>query len=150
MKLLNIGFRRWMLVFLAFAGLALMYTLQDFDFIDFKQRHEQSFGAQIQEGKEINFIISRLVRFTVNDLLCILLIYALFNNRRYVIFGFYVQIFGLIVLFPIYIYFALYAQSRADYSLIVPLYRMVMNPILMVLLIPAFYFQQFQKKGNKQ
>jgi hypothetical protein len=29
---------------------------------------------------------------------------------------------------------------------LVPLYRLVMNPILMVLLIPAFYFQQYTQK----
>lgn len=146
MELLNIGFRRWILVFLAFVGLALMYTLQDFDFVEWKVVYHQSFGGEIEKGTEINFIVSRLVRFIANDLLCILLIYALFNNRRYVIFSFYVQLFGLLVLFPIYIWLALSSVSQQEYSLVVPLYRMVMNPILMVLLIPAFYFQQKLRK----
>ncbi len=98
MKLFNIGLKRWLLVFLAFAGLAFFYTLQEFDFVDWKQRHFQSFGGELEEGKEVNFVISKLIRFIANDLLCILLIYALFDSRRYVIFGFYVQLFGLVVL----------------------------------------------------
>jgi len=150
MELLNIGFRRWVLVFLAFAGLALMYTLQDFDFVAWRLTYHQSFGGEIEQGTEVNFIVSRLVRFIANDLLCILLIYALFNNKRYVIFSFYVQLFGLLVLFPIYIYLALNSVSQQEYSLVVPLYRMVMNPILMVLLIPAFYFQQKLRNNNQK
>ncbi len=142
MNLLDIGLKRIGLVFLALIGLAFFYTFQDFDFVDGQHRFNQSFGGRIQEGKEVNFAISRLIRFIANDLLCILLIYALFNNRRYVVFGFYMQIFGLLVLFPIYIFLTLKADTYADYSLVVPLYRLVMNPILMVLLIPAFYFQQ--------
>lgn len=145
MNPLSIGFKRIALVLLALFGLAFFYTLQDFDFVDFKFRYNQGFGGMLEEGKEINFVISRLVRFIANDLLCILLIYALFNNKRYVVFGFYMQLFGLLVLFPIYIYLTLNADTYADYSIVVPLYRLVMNPILMVLLIPAFYFQQKMK-----
>lgn len=148
MELLKIGFKRWLLVFVALAGLIFFYTRQDFDFVDWKFRYNQSFGGAMEPGTEINFIISRLVRFIANDLLCILLIYALFNNRRYVIFGFYVQLFGLVVLFPLYIYLTLKAGSHSDYSVLVPLYRLVMNPILMVLLIPAFYFQQYTQKNK--
>lgn len=146
MELLNIGFKRIFLALLALVGLALFYGLQEFDFVNWQFRFNQSFGGAMEPGTEVNFIISRLVRFLANDLLCILLIYALFNNRRFVIFGFYVQLFGLVVLFPIYIYLTLNAASNAEYSALVPLYRLVMNPILMVLLIPAFYFQQKLKK----
>ncbi len=146
--MLNIGIKRVVLVVVALLGLAFFYTRQDFDFVDWQNRFNQSFGGVIEEGKEVNFIISRLIRFIANDLLCILLIYALFNNKRYVVFGFYMQLFGLLVLFPIYIFFTLKADTYADYSIVVPLYRLVMNPILMVLLIPAFYFQQKIKQGQ--
>ncbi|MDL5048295.1 exosortase F system-associated protein [Oscillatoria amoena NRMC-F 0135] len=146
MELLNIGFKRIFLALLALVGLALFYGLQEFDFVDWQFRFNQSFGGAMVPGTEVNFIISRLIRFLANDLLCILLIYALFNNKRFVIFGFYVQLFGLVVLFPIYIYLTLNTASSAEYSALVPLYRLVMNPILMVLLIPAFYFQQKLKK----
>jgi exosortase F-associated protein len=145
MSLLDIGFKRIALAFLALLGLAFFYTLQDFDFVSWETVRNQSFGGQITDGTEINFVISRLIRFLANDLLCILLIYALFNNRRYVMLGFYVQLFGLLVLFPLYIILSLNAETYSDYSSFVVLYRLVMNPILMVLLIPALYFQQKMK-----
>lgn len=148
MNLFSIGIKRVLLVALALFGLAFFYTLQDFDFVEFKFRYNQSFGGALENGKEINFVVSRLVRFIANDLLCILLIYALFNNRRYVVFGFYMQLFGLLVLFPLYIFLSLNAASQSEYSVLVPLYRLVMNPILMVLLIPAFYFQQKVKQSK--
>lgn len=145
MNLLDIGYKRLALAFLALLGLAFFYTKQDYDFVAWKTVYNQSFGGQITDGKELNFVISRLIRFLANDLLCILLIYALFNNRRYVMLGFYVQLFGLLVLFPLYIILSLNAETYSDYSSFVVLYRLVMNPILMVLLIPALYFQQKMK-----
>lgn len=148
MSFLNIGFKRLFLAFLALLGLAFFYTLQDFDFVDWRFSYNQSFGGQITDGKELNFVVSRLVRFLANDLLCILLIYALFNNKRYVMLGFYVQLFGLLVLFPLYIILSLNAETYSDYSSFVVLYRLVMNPILMVLLIPALYFQQKMKAAK--
>jgi exosortase F-associated protein len=150
MNLFNIGPKRLFFAVLALSGLAFFYTLQDFDFLDFKFRYNQSFGGQMEEGKQINFVISRLVRFLANDLLCILLIYAIFNNKRYVMLGFYVQLFGLLVLFPIYIILSLNAETYSDYSSFVVLYRLVMNPILMVLLIPALYFQHKKSDQNKK
>lgn len=148
MSLLDIGIKRIALAFLALLGLAFFYTLQDFDFVDWRFSYNQSFGGQINYGKELNFVVSRLVRFLANDLLCILLIYALFNNKRYVMLGFYVQLFGLLVLFPLYIIFSLNAETYSEYSSFVVLYRLVMNPILMVLLIPALYFQQKMKAAK--
>ena len=43
------------------------------------------------------FLINRSIRFLLNDALAIGLIYALFKERKYVIFSVYVQLAGMIL-----------------------------------------------------
>lgn len=86
------------------------------------------------------FVTNRTLRFMVNDLLSLLLIYGLFPQRKYVLFAVGVQVFGLVfILLP---YFIIKFQYPAyNGPLISFLHRLVLNPLLMLLLIPAFYLQ---------
>src|SRR5688500_1081915 len=43
------------------------------------------------------FLINRSIRFLVNDALAIGLIYALFEERKYVMFAVYVQVAGMVL-----------------------------------------------------
>ena len=87
------------------------------------------------------FIFNRSFRFIINDALTILLIYALFYEHKYVLFSVYVQLFGMVfVLIP---YFILKFNFPAyNGPLISFLHRLVLNPTLLLLLIPAFYYQR--------
>ncbi|HMP98620.1 MAG TPA: exosortase F system-associated protein [Cyclobacteriaceae bacterium] len=92
------------------------------------------------------FIFNRSIRFILNDALAILLIYALFYERKYVWFAVAVQVFGLVfVLIP---YFILkFNFPGYNGPLISFLHRLVLNPTLILLLIPAFYYQRlFNRK----
>jgi len=95
------------------------------------------------------FLINRTIRFILNDVFAILLIYALFEQRKYVLFAFYVQMAGMVlILFP---YFLLKLQYPSyNGPLISFLHRLVLNPTLMLLLIPAFYFQKRKAWGNSK
>jgi exosortase F-associated protein len=87
------------------------------------------------------FIVNRSIRFVVNDVLAILLIYALFAERKYVLFAIGVQVFGLFfVLIPYFILKFNYPGYNGP--LISFLHRLVLNPTLILLLVPAFYYQK--------
>lgn len=77
----------------------------------------------------------------VNDFLAIGLIYALFPEKKFVVFAFWVQLTGLIfLLLP---YFLLKLQyPNYNGPLINFLHRIILNPTLILLLIPAFYWQK--------
>ena len=93
------------------------------------------------------FLLNRTIRFLVNDALTIGLIYALFAKRKYVIFAFYVQIFGLVAFlipyFVLKLYFPSYNGPYLNF-----LHRLILNPTLLMLLIPAFYYQQYVVKSS--
>lgn len=87
------------------------------------------------------FFFNRTIRFFLNDLFTIGLIYALFKEKKYVVFSLYVQatgvVFFLLPYFVLKAYFPLYNGPLISY-----LHRLILNPTLLMLLIPAFYLQR--------
>jgi exosortase F-associated protein len=116
---------------LSVAGLVLVFLFQRTDVAS-------AIGVDQNIWK---FIVNRSIRFVVNDVLAILLIYALFAERKYVLFAVGVQVFGLVfVLIPYFIIKFNYPGYNGP--LISFLHRLVLNPTLILLLIPAFYYQR--------
>jgi exosortase F-associated protein len=95
-----------------------------------------------------HFLFNRTIRFLLNDLFAIGLIFSLFVERKFVLFSVYVQLAGLVLfLIP---YFILKIQFPAyNGPLISFLHRLILNPTLLLLLIPAFYYQKNQS-GKSQ
>ncbi len=90
------------------------------------------------------FIINRTIRFVFNDLAVILLIYALFTNKQLLKIAFGIQLIEMLIILPLYFYFKLSLEGASEISspLLSFVHRIVVNPIIMLLLIPAFWFQQ--------
>jgi exosortase F-associated protein len=122
---------RWLTGVAAVSGLVLVFLFQHVDLI----------SGHLAGDTMWVFVVNRTIRFLANDFLTILLIYALFFERKYVIFALWVQAAGLVfVLIP---YFILKFQfPRYNGPLISFLHRLVLNPTLLLLLIPAFYYQR--------
>ncbi len=116
---------------LAVAGLLTVYLFQ-------RQNLAQLMGV----SSGINqFLVNRTIRFLLNDIFTIALIYTLFRERKYVVFAIWVQLTGTVfLLIP---YFILKVQFPSyNGPLISFLHRLILNPTLLMLLIPAFYFQR--------
>lgn len=97
----------------------------------------------ITSSATLKFIVNRSIRFLLNDALTIGLIFAIFHERKYVVFSIVVQLIGLV--FFLIPYFILKIQYPSyNGPLISFLHRLVLNPTLLLLLIPAFYFQKKQ------
>ncbi len=92
------------------------------------------------------FLINRTIRFLLNDAFAIGIIYALFNEKKYVIFSLYVQLAGVILFLIPYFILKLY-WTTYNGPMISFLHRLILNPTLLMLLIPAFYYQR--KNRNK-
>ena len=87
------------------------------------------------------FFINRTVRFILNDALTILLIWTLFPQRKYVIFSLWVQLFGFFfVLIPYFVLKAYWPSYNGP--LLSFMHRLILNPTMLLLLIPAFYYQR--------
>lgn len=100
----------------------------------------------------IIFILNKTIRLVLNDLACVMLIVALFREKKYLWMGFYVFLFEILVLLPLY--FALKLSTEGDSEISSPLlsqiHRMIVNPTLMILLIASFFYQRFQRKDRHE
>lgn len=113
------------------------------------QRVDVAAWVGFGETKLSHFLFNRTLRFLLNDALTIGLIYALFEERKYVIFAVYVQLTGLVFFLLPYFVLKLYFPSYNG-PLISFLHRLVLNPTLLMLLIPAFYYQKFAAPAGKK
>lgn len=102
-------------------------------------------AAMIGIDTPINrFLLNRTIRFLLNDAFAIGLIYALFAERKYVIFSLYVQLAGVLFFLAPYFVLKVY-YPKYNGPLISFLHRLILNPTLLMLLIPAFYYQKRSK-----
>lgn len=119
------------LAFLALTGLAAMYVFQDVGL----------FATWLPESSSFRFVFSKVLRFLVNDLLMLGLILSIYPKRGHLQVAVAVQIFGALFLLTPYLVLKV-VYHVGDGPLISFLHRLVINPMLMLLLIPGFYFYE--------
>lgn len=145
--------KRILLLAIGGIGLFAVYFFQHYlDFhqlLQLKAPRELDYSSNFSAVDPWTFSINKVFRYLLNDLFAMAIISGLFPERNYVRFALAVLLFGLLVLVPSYI--ALYlAQPVGLSSLVGHLHRLVMNPVLMMLLIPAFFYQQkLKQEGDR-
>ncbi len=145
--------KRIFLLLLGASGLFTVYFFQHYlDFYNLfqlKAPRDLSYSSNYIEVDWWEFTVNKVLRYLLNDLFAMAILSAMFPQKAYVRFAFYVLMFGLFLLVPIYILLYL-SQPEGLSSLIGHLHRLVMNPVLMMLLIPAFFYQkQLVQEGNR-
>lgn len=90
--------------------------------------------------------LNLLLRFGLNTILSLLIIWFWFEKKSYVVFSavLYAVIF---VLAMVAFWIVEHRISPEDYMKLFYIRRFLIQPILVIILIPAFYFQQITKKG---
>jgi len=98
-----------------------------------------------------HFVVKKTLRVALNDSFMLLFIHALFQDRSITRLAWYVQLVDTLVLLPIYLIIKLTYEGDAEISipLLSQLHRLIVNPTLMVLLIPAVYYQRNRAGGHK-
>lgn len=97
-------------------------------------------------GENTIYAGNKIIRFLLNDACAIALIYALFYERKYVLFAFAVQMFGFVCFMIPYLFIKLYWKIE-DGPMISFLHRLIVNPTLLLLLIPALWVQRKNSKS---
>ena len=105
-------------------------------------------GAAGDLSPNVIFIINRTIRLILNDLACFLIIFAIFKERKYLKIAFWVFLLELLIILPAYLIIKLTIEGDSEISspLLSQVHRLIVNPMLMILLIAGFFYQQFFKK----
>jgi len=136
-------------VFIGLLGLVIVYIFQAQLFYDpFVNHLFNPMNPVLPEYSASKYIFAKSLRYILNDGFALMVIWGLFKNQSYVRFAVIIFFIGFLILLPLYLFLAMnyFIDTQAFLN---HLHRLVLNPVLMMLLIPAFYYQQsLQKKGK--
>jgi exosortase F-associated protein len=129
-------------VFIGCFGLVLVYIFQMQIFYDPYQNFTlNNVTANVPELEVMHYILSKIFRYALNDGFALLIIWGLFANKKYMRFAVLIFLIGLFLLLPLYLVLSITFYPNS-FTFLNHLHRIVLNPVLMMLLIPAFYYQQ--------
>jgi exosortase F-associated protein len=94
------------------------------------------------------FILNKTVRMVINDLACFVMIWALFEQKKYLRLAWYLFLIELLVILPLYFAVKLTVEGDSEISspLLSQIHRLIVNPVLMFLLIFGFTYQKLKGK----
>lgn len=118
------------------SGLALVFLFQRLDVL--------AFLTGVQGSPDLHFGVNRFIRIFLNDAFMLLVLYALFCDIRVLRLAIWIQLIDLFLLFPVYLAFKLTLEGASEISspFLSQLHRLIVHPTLLILLIPAIYYQR--------
>ena len=138
MKILN-----WILVFVGILGLVSVRFLEDKIFYDpflafFKGDYKV---AQIPEFLWGKLIISHFFRFFLNLFFSAVVIHFMFLNKKWTLQAVVLITVAFLFFFPIYLW-CLYTKMEIGYLFTFSVRRFIIQPIILLLIIPIFYYRK--------
>ncbi len=127
---------RILLIVFSVAGLSVVYLYQRTEVL--------SWLMHAQPSANSTFIFNRSLRLLVNDVFMLLLLAGWFSDRSVLKLAVMVQAVDFFILLPLYLAIKLTWEGDSEIStpLLSQFHRLIVNPTLMILLIPAVYFQR--------
>lgn len=135
---------RWTLIVIAFLGLGVVFLFQSVDWLELLCP-----GCSFHPNTR--FAVKRIVRVLLNDSFMLLFIHVWFADRSITRLALIVQAIDTLILLPLYLVVKLSIEGDEEISMpfLSQLHRLIVNPTLMVLLIPAVYYQRAQSKQSE-
>ncbi|MDY7395326.1 exosortase F system-associated protein [Aureibaculum sp. 2210JD6-5] len=142
---------RWILVISLFVLLVLVRAFQNYLFYDpFINYFDNDYLAKpIPEYHTIGLFASLLLRYFINTVISLAIIYVIFRKKGLVRFSikFYIAAF----IFLSVVYFILLKMEMLDgYLLTFYVRRFLIHPVFVLILVPAFYYQQKLVRQTKK
>lgn len=138
MKILN-----WMLVFVGILGLVFVRFLEDKIFYDpflefFKGDYKVS---QIPDFIAWKLLLSHIFRFLLNLFFSAVVVHFMFLNKKWTLQAIALMTIAFLFFFPIYLW-CLFSKMEIGYLFTFSVRRFVIQPIVLLLVIPIFYYRK--------
>lgn len=134
---------RYVGIFLAFISIVCIRIFEDKLFYDpflhfFKSDYQ---NKPLPNFEGFKLIVNLFLRYLTNTLLSISIIYLLFQNITHVKIASFLYLLLFVVLVLIFS-FLIFSSEKPDYLILFYIRRFLIQPLPLLLLIPAFYFQK--------
>jgi exosortase F-associated protein len=100
-------------------------------------------GKSLPDYEGFKLFFNTLLRYFLNTIFSILLIYQIFKEKKLVVFVSWLYLFLFVVLAAMY--FGMLYFETSDYLVLFYVRRFLIQPLFLVLFIPAFYYQRKSK-----
>lgn len=101
--------------------------------------------ATFPEISSTRLFLNLFFRYTLNTIISLVIIYIVFQKKQLIFFAIKFYVIAFLVLSIIY-WFQLNGEFSNGYLLAFYVRRMLIHPIFLLLLLPAFYYQKISKK----
>lgn len=138
--------KRFFLIGFALLGLILVRAFEDELFYDpfltfFKSDYQ---NKSLPVYNSFLLFGNLLLRYFLNTFLSLVIIRFLFSDKKLMIFSSYLFLLFFIIL--IFVFFGLlHFSEEPDYLILFYIRRFLIQPLFLVLFIPAFYYQQISR-----
>ncbi len=131
---------------LALVGVLALVRLYEYRF--FYDPFMYFFEKAFQSGETIDFsfemFFNVFLRFLVNTFISLLILWVAFKTWEIVKFSAFIYAGFFIVLFPLFVYLMHHVQPD-DYLAAFYVRRFLAHPLLILILLPAFYYYRLQR-----
>lgn len=136
---------RALTILLGVLGLAVIYVFQrDLFYSGFSDMGGGT--VKVENFDTTRFMWHKFIRLLLNDTFSLFIIFGIFMRKDFMQFGFRLLLIEVFIILPIYLSLSIFAYEYTRFFL-QHIHRLIVNPVLMMLLIPAFFYQQH--KENK-
>ena len=138
MKILN-----WLLVILGILGLIGVRMVEDKVFYDpfLNYFHEANKNADFPHFEWSKLILHHLFRFVLNLFFSALVVHFIFKNKRWTFQAVILMVIVFVITFPIYLY-CIHTKFEIGYLFSFYMRRFVIQPLILLLIIPMFYYRK--------
>lgn len=133
----------WFLVIVGICGLVSVRILEDQIFYDpfLNYFHEADYQIAFPHFAWGKLIISHIFRFVLNLFFSCVIIHFLFKNKEWTVQGAVLISIIFVITFPIYLFCV---SDRFDIGYLFSFYmrRFVIQPLILLLIVPLFYYRK--------
>lgn len=138
---------KWLLVGILIFGLVGVRILEAQIFYDPFQAffHLANKHAPFPDFNWTRLILNYLFRFGLNLLLSAGVVYLIFKNKKWTIQAVVLMLIVFAITFPLYLY-CIHTKFEIGYLFSFYMRRFVIQPLILLLIIPLFYYRQHVEK----
>lgn len=131
--------------------LALLVVIRMYEEVLFYDPFMYFFQGCLNETPQLfpgHWYLNVALRYAANSLISLAIIYVVFQRKGPVKFSAVLYLLLFVVLFPLFIYL----MERVEADAYLPVFyvrRFLVQPILILLLLPAFYYQRLNRKSSE-
>lgn len=142
---------QWIFALIGFTGLIAVRFVENDIFYDpflnfFKVADKQ---MVFPDFEWLRLILNYIFRFALNAFFSLIIIHALFLNKKWTIQGFVLMAIVFVITLPIYL-FCVYDHFEIGYLFSFYMRRFVIQPLIILLIIPLFYYRKQRLENGLQ